>query len=527
MKIVVAMNAFKGSMTSQEATSLVAEGFRRGYREANVLEMPMADGGDGTACVLTGAMNGETVTVAVTGPYGATVDAEVGVIDSGRTAVIESAKASGLALVPPGKRDVRKAQSRGVGELMLWAAGQGFKRIIVGIGGTAMNDGGIGAIQAAGGLVLDRNGQQVGSGFDGLFAVASVGLGAIADRFRGIEVIAACDVNNPMTGVDGATTVYGPQKGLCDDEVVAVDRQMAEYAKIIARDLGRDPSMVQGSGAGGALGAALWAFFGAKIVSGAQLVMEETGLLGQMDDADLLITGEGRVDSQTAKGKVPFAVARAAAERGVPAIAIGGSLADDIVSGYPPEFSALFSTVTRPMPVAEAIECGRESLTFSAEQIGRLARIFALSYPVNKDESAGGVVIRERDGEREILVIFDRYGFVAPPKGHPEPGESLEQAAVREVFEETGIEAVVRQGLGPVRYRFPGRDGSGPVQKTVHFFLMEVTGGTLKPQPGETLDVRWVKVADLPALKTYRDTQVLIERALDASGGSVFRAWRM
>ena len=515
MKIVVAMNAFKGSMTSQEATSLVAEGFRRGYREADVLEMPMADGGDGTAGVLTGAMKGQTVSRTVTGPYGASVDAEVGVIDSGQTAVIESAKASGLALVPPGRRDVRKAQSRGVGELMLWAAGQGFKRIIVGIGGTAMNDGGIGAIQAAGGLVLDQKGQQVGSGFEGLFVVARVGLGAIADRFRGVEVIAACDVNNPMTGVDGATTVYGPQKGLREDEVVAVDRQMAEYARIIARDLGRDPSMVPGSGAGGALGAALWAFFGAKIVSGARLIMEETGLLEQMDDADLVITGEGKVDYQTAKGKVPFAVARAAAERGVPAIVIGGGLGDDVVNGYPPEFSALFSTVTRPMPVSEAIECGRESLAFSAEQIGRLARIFALSYPVRKDESAGGVVVREDGGEREFLLVFDRYGFVAPPKGHPEPGESLEQAAVREVFEETGIETVVRKGLGPVRYRFPG-DGGGPVQKTVHFFLMEATGGTLKPQAGETLDVRWVRLRDIPGLKTYRDTHLLIERAVDA-----------
>lgn len=527
MKIVVAMNAFKGSMTSQEATSLVAEGFRRGYREADVLEMPMADGGDGTAGVLTGAMKGQTVSRTVTGPYGASVDAEVGVIDSGQTAVIESAKASGLALVPPGRRDVRKAHSRGVGELMLWAAGQGFKRIIVGIGGTAMNDGGIGAIQAAGGLVLDRKGRQVGSGFEGLFAVARVGLGAIADRFRGVEVIAACDVNNPMTGVDGATTVYGPQKGLREDEVVAVDRQMAEYARIIARDLGRDPSMVPGSGAGGALGAALWAFFGAKIVSGARLIMEETGLLEQMDDADLVITGEGKVDYQTAKGKVPFAVARAAAERGVPAIVIGGGLGDDVVNGYPPEFSALFSTVTRPMPVSEAIECGRESLAFSAEQIGRLARIFALSYPVRKDESAGGVVIREQNvgqdgeqnGELEVLLIFDRYGFVAPPKGHPEPGETLEQAAVREVLEETGIETVIKQDLGSVRYRFPGRDGGGPVQKTVHFFLMEATGGVIRPQPGETLDVRWVKLTDIPGLKTYRDTHLLIERAVDAFEG--------
>ena len=258
MKIVVAMNAFKGSLTSQEATSLVAAGFKEGFREADVARMPMADGGDGTAGVLTAALGGQTVTVEVTGPYGGKVAAEVGVVNFGKTVIIESAKASGLALVPPDRRDIRKAQSRGVGELMLWAAEQGAKRIIVGIGGTAMNDGGIGAIQAAGGLVLDRDGVQVGPGLAGLSSVARVGLGAIAERFRGIEVVAACDVNNPMTGPDGSTAVYGPQKGLRDDEVVVVDRCMGEYAKIIGRDLGRDPSDVVGAGAGGSLGGALW-----------------------------------------------------------------------------------------------------------------------------------------------------------------------------------------------------------------------------------------------------------------------------
>ncbi|MGE5579531.1 MAG: glycerate kinase [Bacillota bacterium] len=520
MKIVVAMNAFKGSLTSKEATSQVALGFKEGYREADVVQMPVADGGDGTAAVLTDALGGRTVTVPATGPNGDTVLAEVGILDFGKTAVIESAKASGLALVPPEKRDIRTARSTGVGELILWASEHGVRRIIVGIGGTAMNDGGIGAIQAAGGFVLDRDGRQVGPGLAGLASVASVSLGSIPERFRGIEVVAACDVVNPMTGPDGSTAVYGPQKGLNPEEVLEVDRHMGEYARVIARDLGRDPTGVAGSGAGGSLGGALWAFFGARIVSGAELVMEETGLLEEMDGADLVITGEGRVDFQTAKGKVPYAVARAAAERGVPALVIGGGLGEDVVQGYPPEFAALFSSMLRPESVSEAMSRAGENLRFCAEQIGRLARVFALSYPVCTDEGAGGIVVRAAGdcalSEAEVLLIFDRYGFAAPPKGHIDPGETREQATVREVFEETGIRASILRDIGSIRYRHPGRDGGGPVQKTVHFFLMEATGGGLTPQPGETLDARWVKVRDLPKLKTYSSTRLLVERALDA-----------
>jgi len=520
MKIVVAMNAFKGSLTSTEATLQVANGFKEGYREADVVQMPMADGGDGTLAVLTKALGGRTVDVPATGPYGDPVLAQVGILDFGKTAVIESANVSGLALVPPEKRDIRKARSTGVGELMAWAAEQGVKRIIVGIGGTAMNDGGIGAIQAAGGLVLDEDGKQVEPGLAGLASVASVSLGSIPERFKDIQVVAACDVVNPMTGPDGSTAVYGPQKGLLPEEVLEVDRHMSNYARIIARDLGRDPAGVAGAGAGGSLGGALWSFFGAQIQSGAQLVMEETGLLEEMDGADLVITGEGRVDFQTAKGKVPYAVARAAAERGVPAIVIGGGLGEDVVQGYPPEFSALFSSMLRPESVSEAMSRAGDNLRFCAEQIGKLARIFALSYPTCTDEAAGGIVVRTA-GDRsldslEVLLIFDRYGFAAPPKGHIDPGETREQAAVREVFEETGIRASILKDIGCTRYRHPGRDGGGPVQKTVHYFLMEATGGVLTPQPGETLGARWVKVSDLPKLKTYSSTCALIERAVEA-----------
>lgn len=515
MKIVVAMNAFKGSLSSVEATSLVAEGFKRGYRESTVVEAPMADGGDGTLEVLTRAFMGQTAKCAVTGPYGDIIEAEVGLIDIGQTAIIESARASGLALVPAERRDVRRAQSRGVGELMLWAAKRGVKRIIVGIGGTAMNDGGIGAVQAAGGLVLDADGNQVQPGLRGLAQVSSVSPGQIPQAFRGIEVIAACDVQNVLTGDDGSARVYGPQKGLRGGEVETADRDMSRYASILGRDLGRDPAGIAMAGAGGGLGAGLWAFFGARLEHGARFIMGETGLGEQIADAALVITGEGKVDYQTAKGKVPYAVALAAAEMGVPAIAIGGGLGADVVSGYPPEFSALFSSMLRPMEEKEAMAGARDNLRFVAEQIGRLSRVLALAFPVETEESAGGVVIWGEGPQRKVLLIADRFGMVAPPKGHPEAGETLAEAATREVEEETGIRAVIKQGIGFVRYRFPG-PGDRPVQKTVHYFLMEPIAGKLKPQAGETLDAKWVDVADLPKLKSYRDTRVVVRRALDA-----------
>lgn len=515
MKIVVAMNAFKGSLSAVEATSLVAEGFRRGYREARVVLAPMADGGDGTAEVLTRTFEGQTVKRPVTGPNGETVTAVAGLIDFGRTAIIESAKASGLALVPPEKRDIRKAQSRGVGELMLWAAERGVRRIIVGIGGTAMNDGGIGAVQAAGGLVLDAEGNQVGPGLPGLASVAKVSAGRIPEVFKGIEVIAACDVQNLLTGEDGCARVYGPQKGLLPGEVEEADRAMARYGDILGRDLGRDPAGIVMAGAGGGLGAGLWAFFGAKLQHGARFVMGEIGLAEQIEGADLVITGEGKVDYQTSKGKVPYAVAQAAAERGVPAIAIGGGLGEDVIGGYPPEFSALFSSVTRPMTEKTAIAGAEGNLRFISEQIGRLSRVFALSFPARFEESAGGVVVAREGGRRKVLMIIDRFGMSALPKGHIDEGETAEVAAVREVREETGILTTIKQDAGLLRYRFPGSDDR-PIQKTVHYFLMEPAGGELKPQAGETLGVKWVDVEDLPKLKTYRDTEILVRRALDA-----------
>ena len=513
MKVVVAMNAFKGSLSAVEATSAVAEGFRRGYREAEVVESPMSDGGDGFVDVITQALGGRFESHVVTGPCGDPVEARIGIVDFGQTAIIESASASGLALVPPEGRNGAAAHSKGVGELLLRAASLGVKRVVVGIGGTAMNDGGIGAVQAAGGLVLDSRGMQVETGLRGLSQVGRVGAGTIPETFRGIEIIAACDVRNPLFGEDGATRVYGPQKGLRPEEVSEADAGMRRYASILGRDLGKNPMDLPMMGAGGGLAAGLWAFFGARLVNGAKFVMEETGLLDSLAGADLVITGEGRIDSQTAKGKVPAAVARAASERGIPAVAIAGALARDVLEDYPFDFSALFSAVPRPATLEQAMAEARENLVFTAEQVGRLARACAMFFPAETEECAGGVVVRGSGAEREILVIADRYGFVALPKGHREPGETSEEAALREVSEETGIKVEIMCSVGDTTYAFPGRDGR-PVRKTVHYFLMRPAGGDLRAQPGEILEAMWVRPQDLSKMKTYRDTRLVIERAL-------------
>lgn len=509
----MAMNAYKGSLSAREASSLVAEGLRKGFREAEVVELPLADGGDGTVEVLCGGPTGQRVEVEVTGPLGRPVKALVGFLDGGKTAVIESAQACGLALLSEEERDVRRANSRGVGELMLWAVRRGAGRLVVGIGGTAMNDGGIGAVQAAGGSVLDSHGRQVEPGTVGLRNVFSVSPGTIPEDFKGVEVVAIADVRNPLVGPEGATRVYGPQKGLTPEEVDEVDEAMRRYGAVLGRDLGRDPTHWPGAGAGGGLAAALGAFFGARFENGSHFVMKETGFFEELAGADFVITGEGSIDSQTAQGKVPFAVAEAAYRRGVPVIALGGGLAADVLSSYPPEFAAMFSATLRPGGVSEIMASARENLRFAAEQIGRAGRAFALWRATRREFSVGGIVIGESGSEPEVLLIEDRWGMIAPPKGHPDPGETPEEAAVREVYEETGIRVDISGDLGEVKYRFFAQDGE-VVEKTVRYFLMTPVGGEARPQEGETLGVTWMSERDLASVVSYRDTLAVVRRAL-------------
>lgn len=516
MKVLVAMNSFKGSLSGTEACSLVASGFRRGFPESQVLEKPLADGGDGTIDVLVEALGGHTEAVEATGPYGDPVKACVGLVDGGGgTAIIESAACSGLALVSPKEPDVFSATSRGVGELMVWAAKKGVTRIIVGIGGTAMNDGGIGMVQAAGGKVVDSSGCQVMPGIYGLEQVVRVEPGEIPAMFEGIEIIGISDVKNLLVGPEGATYVYGPQKGLKPDQLPEVDSAMNRYGSILARCLGKDPRSIPMSGAGGGLGAALLSFFGATLVDGADFILKETGCLDEIGAADIVITGEGKVDPQTEKGKVPYAVGKAGFEHGVPVLVLGGGIDDSILRGYPQEYSCLFDSTVRPMDTQAAIEAARVTLPFMADQIARLSRVMVLSRPVRREFSAGGAVIRKFHGKTQILMIKDRFGFLALPKGHIDPGETPEQAAIREVKEETGIDCKIIRSLCSQRYRFFDNEGI-PVEKVVEYYLMHEVSGNLKPQLSEVAGVLWVDQEDLSIIRTYSSTMNMLKRFLTA-----------
>ena len=371
MRIVIAPNAFKGSLSALDAAEAIAEGVRVAASDADVVLVPIADGGDGTVDALVAATRGERRTLRVRGPLGDPVDADYGLIDGGATAVIEMAKAAGLALVPPGKRDPRITTTYGVGELLQRAYDAGARHFIVGIGGSATNDGGAGMAQALGYHLLDQNGLELPPGGLALKRLARIHVGGVHANWKEAEVEVACDVTNPLTGPSGASAVYGPQKGATPEMVAELDAALKHFAEIIRRDLGVDVEQLPGAGAAGGLGAGLVAFTGARLRPGAEMVMEALRLDDRLAGAQLVITGEGRLDSQTARfGKGPAAVARHARQAGIPVVALGGSIADE------PELRLLFdgleATVIEPCTLDEAIAQARPLLVAASTRLMRL-----------------------------------------------------------------------------------------------------------------------------------------------------------
>jgi len=321
VKIVVAPNAFKGTLTATQAARAIARGLREVFPDAEVVELPVADGGDGTVEALVDANRGEYRTARVEGPLGDPVEARYGLIDSGRTAVVELATASGLALLATERRDPRRASTYGFGQLLDAAALPGVTEIIAGIGGSATNDGGAGMAAALGYTFLDRKEQQLPRG-----GAALIRLAHISGRSRlECSVKVACDVDNPLLGPNGASHVYGPQKGADPQTVEELDTALARLAQVVRQDLRVDLAELPGAGAAGGTGFGMVAFLGAKLVPGAPLVVEAAGLDARLGGADLVITGEGRVDGQTAYGKAPGEVAKRAQKAGVPVVLIAGS----------------------------------------------------------------------------------------------------------------------------------------------------------------------------------------------------------
>ena len=368
MRVVIAPNAFKGSLSALDAAEAIAEGVRVAAPDADLVLVPIADGGDGTVDALVAATHGERRTLQVRGPLGDAVDAGYGVIDTGSTAVIEMAKAAGLALVPPAKRDPRITTTYGVGELLQRAYDEGARHFIVGIGGSATNDGGAGMAQALGYHLLDENGHELPPGGLALKRLARIHVGGVHANWKEAGVDVACDVTNPLTGPSGASAVYGPQKGATPEIVAELDIALKHFAEIIRRDLGVDVDQLPGAGAAGGLGAGLVAFTGARLRPGAEMVMEALRLDERLAGAGLVITGEGRIDSQTARfGKGPAAVARHARQAGIPVVAIGGSIADETELRL--LFDGLEATVVEPCPLDEAIGQARPLLVAASTRV--------------------------------------------------------------------------------------------------------------------------------------------------------------
>lgn len=321
LKVVAAPNPFKGSLSAAAAARAIAAGVRDAFPGAQVVEVPVADGGEGTALALVAARGGEMVTEVVEGPLGEPVAAAFGLIDGGRTAIVELAAAAGLPLVPPDRRDPRVTSTYGFGSLLEAARRRGVERIIAAVGGSATNDAGAGMAQALGYRLLDADGRELDRGGAALARLARIDASGVDPGWRNVEVLVAVDVTNPLTGPDGASVVYGPQKGASPQVVHELDAALGRLADVVGREVAERP----GAGAAGGAGAGLLHFLGASLVRGAPLVVEAAGLDGALRGADAVLTGEGRVDAQSAFGKGPIEVARRARAAGVPVGLVAGT----------------------------------------------------------------------------------------------------------------------------------------------------------------------------------------------------------
>src|SRR5437660_935527 len=375
MRIVIAPQSLKGSLTAAEAGLAIARGALVVYPEADIAIVPMADGGEGTVQALVDATGGRIVEQTVTGPLGEPVTAFFGLLGDGRTAAIEMAACAGLPLVPPALRDPRITTTYGVGELILAALDQGCRHFIIGIGGSATNDGGAGMTQALGASLMTHEGKAIGRGGAALTTLAHISTATMDARLSSCSFDVACDVNNPLCGPMGASAVYGPQKGATPEMVVQLDDALAHYAEVIERDLGVSVRDVPGAGAAGGLGAGLMAFLRATLRPGAQIILEAVKLEEQLRSADLVITAEGQLDAQTAYGKSVGAVAALAKRYRLPVLALAGGLGDDYQTVYDLGVDAVAVLPSKPMALAYAMQHAAELMADATERALRLVRI--------------------------------------------------------------------------------------------------------------------------------------------------------
>lgn len=351
MKIVVAPDSFKGSLTAIEVSDAIEQGVREIFPEAEIVKIPMADGGDGTVQCLVNATGGEILRKKVTGPLGDEVLASYGILGDKKTAVIEMAEASGLTLVPENKRNPLITTTYGTGQLIKAVLDQGCRKMIIGIGGSATNDGGAGMVQALGVKLLDRDRREIGFGGGELKNIFRIDTKYLDKRLSETKVLIASDVSNPLCGPKGATRVYGPQKGATPEMIKKLEESLAYFAELIKRDLNKDVKDIPGAGAAGGLGVSLIAFLDAELRPGIEIIIEAVQLEEAIKDADLVVTGEGKIDSQTIYGKAPIGVAKIAKKYKVPVMAIAAILGENADIVYQHGIDFLIKVSEPPMSI--------------------------------------------------------------------------------------------------------------------------------------------------------------------------------
>lgn len=375
MKIVIAPDSFKESLSAFQAARAIEKGFRDVFPEVEYVLIPMADGGEGTVQSLVDATGGTVIEKRVTGPLGEPVDAFFGLLGDGKTAVIEMAAASGLHLVPNEKRNPLLTTTRGTGELIRAALDKGVEHLIIGVGGSATNDGGAGMIQALGGRLLDQKRQEIAPGGGHLSELVEIDLSSLDSRLKKVKIDVACDVDNPLTGPNGASAVFGPQKGATPEMVRQLDENLSRFADVVEQTLEKPIRHVPGAGAAGGLGAGLLAFLDAELKRGVEIVLEAVQFQERIKDASLVITGEGRIDGQTVSGKTPIGVAKAAKQYGIPVIGIAGSLSEDSDIVLQHGIDTLYSIVPGVIPWEKAVQLAEFYLQQTSRHIARTIKM--------------------------------------------------------------------------------------------------------------------------------------------------------
>lgn len=377
MVILLAPDSFKESMTAKEACIAMEKGIKRANQNITCIHAPMADGGEGTMQSLVDATDGRKYSIKVIGPLGKEVNAEYGILGDGETGILEMASASGIQLVPSEKRNPLITTTYGTGQLIKACLQHGIKTLLIGIGGSATNDGGAGAIQALGGRFLDNEGNEIGFGGGELSKLTSIDLSNLDSRLKDIKVEVACDVTNPLCGIKGASSVFGLQKGANNEMIELLDKNLKHYADVIKEELDIEVADVPGAGAAGGLGGALMAFLNGTLKKGIDMVIEYSELEEKIKSSDMVWTGEGSIDFQTQYGKTPLGVAMIAKKYNKPVIALAGKVGDNIQVLYDKGIDSIFCIMRGAATLKDALSKGKENLEMTAENIIRFMKVLS------------------------------------------------------------------------------------------------------------------------------------------------------